>query len=382
MANVAVNFKHFRMNDCRPPLSLEEVFRLFGSWSDIHTFVFDKMLNQASVSITGNVSNQWSGSTISIANLPSSFEVRYHKTAYQQAMSFTITGNTYYIGTDVSGYPFAQQGSTLLEKVPRVTPQVADVVVVFRQQQFENDASSGTSPTATNYVWYSVSLYMNNSLQYCFILPALATTTVTEIGFSAYNTDVVNYTNVVVPDLPETAEYGTLDQGEIPYSGLQRTIDGRYLRMFIRFDGSLRAFRTKAVVSVQSLLDEEFYATSITKNMTDLVTHVRMVGAYIWAEYADTSLIEQYGHRFQELNNPMLITDGECETEAQRSIVRTEETVFQEKGNMPFLPLLEPEDRITTPDGTWLLTDIQYSMEDSGAATATVTLRRYGWGEP
>lgn len=380
MTNIAVNFQHFKFYDHTPPLSLEETFRLFGSWSNIHKFVFDKMLNQSSLTVTGITSGQWTTQNIPVANLPSSFEIRYHKTVYEQALGFLINGGVYIVGTDSSGYPFASYGTSLIEKVPRVTPQEADVVIVFRQQQFENDASSGTSPTAQNLVWYSVSIYMNDALIYSFIISSQATSTLNGIYFCAYGMNTVTYSNILIPDLPETAEFGTLDQGESPMGGLQRTIEGRYLRFFIRYDGSLRVFRTKAVASSETLLNEEFYVTSLISNLTDLATHIRMVGAYIWSEYFDPALSQLYGHRFREINNPMLITEGECETEAQRTIVRSQESVFQEQANMPFLPLIEPEDRIITPDGDWLMTDTQYTFEDGGSSSMNVVVRKYGWG--
>jgi len=40
---MTVDFQNFRVNDIAPPVTIEDVFRHYGSFADIHDFQFDSL---------------------------------------------------------------------------------------------------------------------------------------------------------------------------------------------------------------------------------------------------------------------------------------------------------------------------------------------------
>ena len=105
-----------------------------------------------------------------------------------------------------------------------------------------------------------------------------------------------------------------------------------------------------------------------------------MMGAYVWAEAVDMLSVLHYGHRFQEVNNPMLFTAEECYQEAQNTLKRAREAVSTATLTSLYTPLIEPEDRITTPEGERMVSEQQLTFTP-GLIQQELDVREYVWGE-
>lgn len=364
----SITFTDFHACDTIRPMSLEDTWMRYGSWAGIQNFNFLDLAAEATVHITGT--STWTRHPVTVVG-PPNLTLLYHKTATRQA-AYVLGSSTIslYVGTDESGYPTIWDGlGVVLQKVPVVAPSEADVEITFRQQVLDD--------TGTN-IWCSLTLTMNGKWITSYTKLLTETVGVLEMGLAAYSTDVVTYTSVRIPELCETAEFGTTDPGENAFGGLSRTIEGRYLFYYVRYDGSLRVWRKKARDSVLTFSHspERFQKT---QDLTQLVTHARMMGAYIWGESANTTLLAGYGHRFQEVNNPNLLTEEECDTEADNTLKRAEEHSFGATMVAQHVPLLEPEDRITAQGSDWLINDYNFEVL-GGDNRATYNLRRYVWG--
>lgn len=361
-------FEHSRVHDQALPLTLEEIFKHYAAWSGILSTSFDALCSYSSQSITGGIASGWDAAWME-DELPANFTAYYTEGLSNQGAAFQVGGSIYHFVTTIGSVEVYKNGD-LVYYLPKSVPTYADVAITFRQQRLSENESDG---------WMSISLYMNNLHIASYTEYSGTVISPIYMGFCSYDQAISEYTNIRVPELCDTAEYGTLDPGELPTGGLSRTMEGRYLRWMIRYDGSLHAWKTKAVASDHTF--SEKYAISANVDATALVTHVRMMGAYIWAEAYDEELSALYGHRFREVDNPMLLTEGEVYIEAEKTLKRFEESAFTGSVDVPFLATLEPDDRVTINGEDWLVTDVNWTA-DIGNINMSLTLRKYVWGEP
>jgi hypothetical protein len=105
-----------------------------------------------------------------------------------------------------------------------------------------------------------------------------------------------------------------------------------------------------------------------------------MMGAYIWAEAVDTDTMKIYGHRFQEVNNSMLLTQSECADEAANTLKRSQEAAFGLRTQARHIPILEPEDRIEIDGESWIVKSYQFQQTGS-RAVQVYECQRYVWGD-
>jgi hypothetical protein len=363
----SITWRNFRSNDMAAPLSVEEIFRRYGSWSGIHDFSFDVLGSATGVTVTGNAT----GYTVDMQgySLPANFTLRYHKTSNRQAVFISGGSISLFVGTDSSGYIDIRKSSDIIaQQIPRATPTEADVEIVFRQQTFDD---------ISGIVWRSATVYMNDSWVATYSDYVTQAYGNLDVGFTAYGSDITTYTNISVPELGDTAEFGTTDPGEYPMGGLQRTIEGRYLHYFVRWDGTLRAWKKKQRQNILTLNALEGVRRST--DLPQLITHARMMGAYIWAEQIDANSLKIYGHRFQEVNNSMLLTQPECFEEAGNELKRSQENTFNITAQSRHIPILEPEDRITIDGEDWIVNDYTYTAMPS-ELSEVYNCRKYVWG--
>lgn len=290
-------------------------------------------------------------------------------------------GEHYLVGVNDTGQPFVSKYDTLTHtytvmlQLPTFAPAEADVQIAFREMRF-GDSSSDT--------FHSVSLWLNRKHYLTFTEEYTDADGVIDgpvyFGLAAPKGTTVTYANVRIPELTTFTDWISLDPGETPIGGLQRAIEGYYLKFFIRPDGSLRAWKPKTTTALYSYSDDERYSRSIQHDSRDLKTHIRQLGAYTQAEYIRHDLVQRYGHRFAEINNPYLFTEEECYEQAQLAIKRLEERMLIEKFTSIYHPLLEVEDHIQTPDGERILTSRSVTFEVGSTATEDVEARQYTYG--
>jgi len=293
----------------------------------------------------------------------------------------SAAGEHYLVGINDTGHPFVSKYEPLTHtyevmlQLPTFAPAEADVKIAFREMRF-GDSSSGT--------FHSVSLWLNSQHYLTFTEEYTDADGVIDgpiyFGLAAPTGQTVTYANVRIPELTTFTDWISLDPSETSIGGLQRAIEGYYLKFFMRHDGALRAWKPKATTALYSYSDDERYNRTIQYDTRDLKTHVRQLGAYTQAEYIRHDLVQRYGHRFAEINNPYLFTEEECYEQAQLAIKRLEERMLTERFASIYHPLLEVEDHIQTPDGERILTSRNVSFEIGSTATEDVEARQYTYG--
>lgn len=193
------------------------------------------------------------------------------------------------------------------------------------------------------------------------------------------DTTQVQFDDIRVPELTEVLEILTLDVGETPAGGLSRAIGRRHINFFIRYDGSMRVWRPKQVSASATLTTADIDDTSEAYDHRQLVSHWRQIGAWDTADAWDESLLASLGHRFHVDDNPDLMTEDDCDTEATNSLTRAQEYAHTMSVQLPYHVLLEPEDRITIGSDDWLITSAAFSIV-AGGLIGQFELREYGYG--
>lgn len=201
--------------------------------------------------------------------------------------------------------------------------------VAFRQQRFTDNEQD---------VWISINAWVNDELI---------------ISYNAYSGRIYNdvapdtfypssiqsderfpfisfasrSTNEVLllkrPLIHDFAEWSSIDPGESALSAMKRAIEGRYIQFYLDKSGSFVAFNTIGNQGSLYNLDDYYYEQSESFDVQKLVSHIRMIGAYAQAEYYDEDIAGRHAnHKFIELQNPFLMSEGECLYQARREMLR------------------------------------------------------------
>lgn len=386
-----VTLDSFRMNAHEPPLTIERVYQRYATWAGILSHKFDDRYIGAGTGWSGSPSISFSDSALTIdatALASQRWPVVQNSitTPGSQVVTFDIdTGDRwlvilgyedtnlfYYIGAGSTGLPVVYRNNELVHRPDKQIPAGGGhVVAALRQVQFTDNETE---------VWYALSLWINGQHITTYLDKRAQAISNIKFGFGVLGNVARTFSNIRVPELSDMAEWGTLDPGETAYSGLSRVTEGRYLRQFVRFNGQFYAYRSKAKSLTKALTaSDDLIEGEVTVDAASLFSHVRMMGAYTWGEALDATLLSRYGHRFAEVNNPMLMTEIECYEEAVKTLKRGEEAAFTEDVQVVFQPFLEVDDRVTTPNGDWLVSGLETSF-GPGVIRQGLRLRRYVWG--
>jgi hypothetical protein len=198
------------------------------------------------------------------------------------------------------------------------------------------------------------------------------------LAVGCYGANTVTFDDMEICELTEVMEVVTMDVGETPGGALGRAVGRRHINYFVRFDGTLRVWRPKGVASSAELDNSDVDQLVEIVDRRGLVSHWRQVGAWDSADAYSTDLLYKIGHRFFKDDNPDLLTEDECQTEANAAIVRTKEYAHRLSSVMPYQPLLEPEDRVTINGEEWLVTSYAVELR-AGGLFAKVQLREYNY---
>jgi len=345
-----VTFDEHKMYNRQPPQTVERAIQTYAAWSDIHETEFLDTYYDASLTIPGG-GGQWNAEEYN-DDIPYNILIEYHtiqdghgvivrKDSEGNKLSFTI-----YDGESQCGYYEAENDLWhIIHSKPVTAPEEADVSVAFREQRFSDDPDD---------VWVSISIWMNDALIDTYLL-FWGTPMTGDIKFGLYTYGSHELTNVRIPQLTEFAEWSSLDPGEFTLGGMQRALEGRYVKYFIRFNGSMKAWRRTQVNTEHTYSNDNIWNIREAFDIRQFYNHVRMMGAYDHAEYVRYDLVGKYGHKFLETNNPFLMSPAECLREAEREIDRMEEKAFSLQIASACRPHLEPEDRITVDGKEWII---------------------------
>lgn len=166
------------------------------------------------------------------------------------------------------------------------------------------------------------------------------------------------YGTVRVPDLTDIIPFATLDPDEVPWGGVERAVADKVVKSFVRYDGTLKAWRPKPVARSQDFTSSGMRNLSVETDIRDFFSRLRLYYSLSWVEVFDEDLYEKYGHRFREIVSQIIEVEDEAITEANAIIRMAKE--YLKRGSLGTFtcgPFLEPEDRITMPDGEDYLVD-------------------------
>lgn len=194
--------------------------------------------------------------------------------------------------------------------------------------------------------------------------------------------EVQEWSRIRVSDLSEIIPWASIDPGEAPLDGIQRAIADRVIKSFVRHDGAFRVFRPKQIPASQAFTTSSESSLSFETNLRELYNHVRLYYALDWVEVFDEETYEAYGHRFVEMTNTYIEDGNEALREAEAILLRLKQNARQvEFRTRRGGALLEPEDRITLPNGEdYIINSIALSYTNNGLQ-AIIRGRKYVYDE-
>jgi len=395
-------FKAHACHDILPPLSTENAFLSFGAFAGIRTFNFDSKYSVDNtgwtVDATASITADTTQITVTAPSTPASTwfkAIQGVVVPHSHTLTFKVsawgwgaiigwrsTGEHWLLTCSATGKIQVLKwlaGATdyvivFSRSAETSVPVVAEILIAFREISF-GEASGGE-------IYHNISLYANNKHISTYTERADAGLITADIhfGLTAKTNTAIAYSSVRVPELSNVLDWLSIDPGEAAIGGLGRAIDGQHIKFFMRFDGTLRAWKPKLVTAAQTYTDiEDVTQKNITIDARGLKTHVRLTGGYTQAECARPDLIAKYGHRFAEVSNPYILTVSECFEEAGLTIKRMEEQLETETFSASYSPLLEPEDRIETTAANRIVTS--RSVQADGARMVdSISSRTYVYG--
>lgn len=361
-----LNVFHHNLRDFSAQgLSIDDVFRYYNSAAGLHEvdtynrleLTSDMLELDAGLTATGMTLQQngagYKRGVVKGFTLPLSSSLR--GSVNRQGWYFSLyerTGGGYAAGVDNNGRPtiwlFNGSTFTILSTTPWLT--------FTGTQKFEITCRRWQSDSQGQIGRLSICLFINNVLAAAYEEEVAIQPMNSQLGIGIVTgqANPVTFSNVRVPDFCEVIDVISIDPGEAPSGGLGRAIEGIYLKMFMRPSGYMRAYRpflyaNNSVYSFPMDDLEDFYGPTV--DVRGLKSHLRQQGAYTEAEVIDSEVLTKYGYRFDQVQNPFLMTVEECYLEGKRSLRRMKE----ESMNIGFAThgkvLIEVED-VVTVDGT------------------------------
>lgn len=367
------------MEEFNVPQTVEDSIKYYSAWSGISSFRFDSAHNSSLPILNSDASGvqyfglpDVSGSFVleCDVDVPDDFA---SSTSYESDdgdwIGFSISSSGYEF--TIRAYPNQKvqvhgSDNRVYHRVPSEELNSGRWLLTVHQGQYSDQPEDS---------WLTFSLWANGcrvfsySHHHGFVLP--------EYGVRILQTTLDPiFQSVRIPQLHEFVEWSSVDPGENASGGLNRTLEGRYVKTFIRHDGSFSAFKSVPRNPVAAFLSSDLYSMDTTHDPRSVSSHIRMMGAYEWAEHINFDLIDKIGHRFSEVNNPYLMSPEACLIEAANESLRQSEALKTVKITMPYNPLLEPEDVISIDGVKYIIDSI--SVQFGGTITASsLSLRSY-----
>ena len=360
-----LQFSRARVYDRAPARTAEDIFRCYAGFAGIERYKFQSLLTPASTTVVA------SGVTIYQPALPHNYRLTFETSALASATVYLnlrapdATGLTQvhyrlqfaptvrlskYIPS--SGYtsvwvsPLAPSGS-------RVTVSVREIVM----------RSIGDN------IWLVISVYVDDKLLETYM------EWIRQSPETDYHVGVAGaHSAIRVPQLCEIVEWNAQDPGVPVMSGLNRAIEGRDIRFFMRFNGALSAWRQYPRGAVLSLQASDIDALQRAVDHRARVTHLRMVGAYLEAEIIRDG---RGRHRFVEVKNPYLMTHRECYREAARALNRYDQALNTAIMTSSVRPLLEIGDRVDVMGEAYYIDGVMLNITPAHIES-TYQLKWYG----
>ncbi len=359
---MTVNFRFLNASNRAGPQISEDLIRAYFGFAGVHDFKFEAAFSGSPTYAPSGTGWKTSWQT---TNFPLGYDFLARFTASATPIGLVVAGTPdhnlgYLVGINSSGYPFVSHGKDEawedLFVLPTAVTVGGEIMIAYREMAWTESQADR---------WVAISMWINRRLVMTFVDHVTAYHRITgnateyEFGLAVEGGSSRTFTGLVVPQLSAFTEWASLDPGEYPAGGLQRAIEGRYIKMFIRYDGSVYAWRPVERSAVDDLDDVDLDERKTAFDRRNAVNHVRMVGAYEEAEYVDYS---KGIHRFREEKNPYLMTVQECYREAIKQVQRYLERAKTATAQHDYRPLWEPEDVININGVDYILSSASVSL--------------------
>jgi hypothetical protein len=370
--------------------TIEDCFHSRAAFAGIHSFNFDDEFVDAGTDITewddGGAQATWTstggrirgvgdgaGSTLygihSVSDMPKTFVLKL--TYYANANK---TGSVGVLATDESNLIWVRWNATQVMIQEEASGTLTNLCVLPKTVVGDRVVTISVQPDDEDTQGCYVSCWFDE----VFVINAHLTSYPAgrKLALGTYEGETTEYDDFRIAELTELLPVTTIDAGETPLGSLRRALGRRHINYFTRWNGELRAWRPKAVTAALTITASPVYTHDEQVDRRGLISHWRQVGARDVADAYDETLLEEIGHRFRLDENPDLMTEDDCSTEAEYNLDRVQEYAHLLAADMPLMVFLEPEDRITIRTVDWLLSNYGVGLK-AGSFPLQADLRKY-----
>lgn len=361
----------------RQVISLEDVYRFLGAFGGVHDTRFNSMVSGvAATGVTGVTwsvgTGEWdhdeSGYLEPQSYSAEDYAVFWCNEVMPSSYTFEVCGHGNGVAIVVRGTPTDYYLISLTNAFGLEFSHVVDGVATLLNSGFEDLQSEAMilgygririavrdTVLTTNSAdrWLFLSVWQDHAFIGTHAINILGTDPGFRMGLAAADNGVSYlYGMVHVPDLYDIIPFATLDPAETPWGGIQRAVADKVVENFIRYDGTLTAFRSMPKDRDRSYYNTGMNSLTVDIDTRNLFTRLRLNYALDWVEIFDEELYEAYGHKFEEVTSQVIENLDEAEIEALAMLRRVKENIrFAELQTMMGGPFLEPQDRVLMPDG-------------------------------
>jgi hypothetical protein len=399
MVSVAA-FYSFDMSDNADALTIEGVFQKYASFAGVNGFEFEDTINTfdplkwtangPDIDVNTNDISTTAAVSDSIVwysnNMPHSYviEFTFHTGAWGLYFRADGNNNWYRVKYDSADYVSlmkATDGSTAMLFEKELSGN--EVTTWGRARIAIRDAqASSDSPLRILYI----SVWVNDNL-ILTVADNNSSSSLLKMGLMVaqnLSSSALIFSDIRVASLGEIITVSSLDPGEEPIGAIQRAIEDRYIKYWMRWNGKLKVYKPKARSVSRSLTKADTFNLNLIRDIRQILTHVRVLGAFHFVQVYDDDLVRQFGHRFKELQNTSAWNADDCYNIGLEMLIRSKEQAFQARLDSYGLVLLEVEDRFQAVNLAgdtidYIIDSISWGYEE-GALRATINLRQYFYG--
>lgn len=362
----AVTWTQVGVNNRDDLLNVEKVYRKYAAFSGNHGFEFTDLISGfnpgkwtaiTSLTLSGQTATLTATSAGTNQNMwfsddmphSYSFEFTYHKGAFGVLLRGNGTDTYYKIVYDYPNYMSVYKYSVgaLISEWHRQL-DATEIVLAGRVKVSCSDQQY-TSDSQGRMLY--ISIWINDVLVYT-LADTQSSNPPLRFGLVIPTSTLagVVYSDMRVPNLGETIPWSSLDPGEYPLAAIQRAIEDRYIKAWMRWNGKLKAYSPGSRSISLTILEAREFDYQINTDYRQGLSHLRLLGAFQWVQDVDTELIQVLGNRFQEINNTSLWNTDDCIKISKQMLIRAKEQIFQAVFETKGMPYNEVEDRIQLPD--------------------------------
>lgn len=383
------------------PITVRDVYRMCAAFGGIHEVRFGKdqqnpwlktadmwtgLEGEWIITADGLICYNYDGVATSIWSkemtggviMPSSSQIDFYAQPNVNIYFMGIPNYTYYAvrltdsATEV--YRMNQGQLSLLCSMPigLAVGSLSKVSVIYRIYQYSADKDDK---------WMQVVVYIDDQH---VLSHADRLTNITLGNQMGWRLDGVNsvleWTLPYHPVFNIPVEWVSIDPDETPMAAIERAVGERFIKTFMRNDGSMMVLRPTQ--QSPEFLIPRSQITNLKRNLDlrAIKTHARVWSAWTYGDYFDKPIASKFGRRFTNVNNPNVFTEEEARLEAENIFHRSRSESDRIAFELPFTPFLEPEDAIWTEDyGTYFVDSGTVSIEGE-KIVMQINGRKYTYG--